>query len=55
MVDIEIDYSEDARWGWIPSGWRVSQMLADGSTRVIAVAKVSSYSINLPIGIEEFP
>src|SRR5262245_2822176 len=34
MVDIDVEYSEDARWGWVPSGWRVSQRLADGSTRV---------------------
>ena len=26
----------------------------DGSMRVVSVAKVSSYEINLPIGIEEF-
>ncbi len=54
IVDIDIDYVEDARWGWIPNGWRVSQMLADGSMRLVAEAKVSSYSINQPIGIEEF-
>lgn len=54
MVDIDIDYAEDARWGWIPSGWRVTEMMADGSRRVVAVAKVSSYNINLPIGVEEF-
>jgi hypothetical protein len=54
IVDIDIDYSRDARWGWIPSGWRVTEMLSDGSRRLVAVAKVTSYSINVPIGTEEF-
>jgi hypothetical protein len=54
MVDIKIDYAEDARWGWFPSGWQVVEMIADGSTQVVVVAKVSSFNINLPIGIEEF-
>jgi hypothetical protein len=52
--EINIDYVQDAKWGWIPSAWQVSQMLADGSMRLLAEAKVSSYSINQPIGIEEF-
>ena len=54
IVDIDIDYVEDARWGWIPNGWRVTEMLTDGSRRLVAEAKVSSYSLNQPIGIEEF-
>ena len=54
IVDIDIDYVHDARWGWIPSGWRVTEMLSDGSKRLVAVAKVTSYSINVPIGAEEF-
>ena len=54
MVDMDIDYVEDTRWGWIPSGWRVTEITADGSRRVVVVAKVSSYAINQPIGIEEF-
>ena len=29
IVDIDIDYVEDPRWGWIPNGWRVTEMLAD--------------------------
>ena len=53
-VDIDIDYVHDARWGWIPSGWRVIEMLSDGSKRLVSVAKVTSYSINAPIGAEEF-
>jgi hypothetical protein len=28
--------------------------LADGSKRVVFVAKVTSYSINEPLGIEQF-
>jgi hypothetical protein len=54
VVVIDIDYAEDARWGWIPSGWQVAEMMADGSMRVVSVAKLSSYSINEHIGIEEF-
>ena len=54
IVDIDIDYVQDARWGWIPSGWRVTEMLSDGSKRLVAVAKVTSYSINVPLGTEPF-
>jgi hypothetical protein len=54
IVDIDIDYQQDPRWGWIPSGWRVTEMLSDGSRRVVSVAKVTSYSINVPIGTETF-
>jgi hypothetical protein len=54
VVDIDIDYVEDAKWGWIPSGWRITEMLTDGSKRLVSEAKVTSYSINQPIGIEEF-
>ena len=46
IVDIDIDYVEDAKWGWVPSGWRVTEMLADGSRRVVAIAKISSYEIS---------
>jgi hypothetical protein len=54
IVAIDIDYVEDARWGWLPNGWRVTEMLADGSKRLVAEARVSSYNINQPTGIEEF-
>lgn len=54
IIDIDIDYSNDPRWGWLPNGWRVTEMLADGSRRVVSPAKVTSYRINEPIGIEEF-
>ena len=54
IADINIDYVEDAKWGWIPSGWQVSQMLDDGSTRLLSEAKVTNYSINQPISAEEF-
>jgi hypothetical protein len=53
VVDIDIDYVEDARWGWVPNRWRVTEMLADGSQRLVSEAKVSSYSINQPISSEE--
>jgi hypothetical protein len=54
IAAIDIDYANDPRWGWIPSGWRVSEMLADGSRRRVSEAKVTSYEINQPIGIDEF-
>src|SRR5882672_3367268 len=54
IVDMDIDYVLDARWGWIPSAWRVTEMLSDGSRRLVAVAKVTSYGINVPMGTEEF-
>jgi hypothetical protein len=54
VVDIEIDYAQDPKWGWIPSGWQVLQMKADGSVWQAAVAKIVDYRINMPIGIEEF-
>ena len=53
-IDMDIDYVQDARWGWVPSGWRVTERLADGSRRLVVEAKVSSHSINQPIGAEEF-
>ena len=54
MTDIVIDYTQDPRWGWIPNGWRVTEMLSDGSKRQVTVARVTSYSINVPIAAEEF-
>jgi hypothetical protein len=54
MADIVIDYTQDPRWGWIPNGWRVTEMLSDGSKRQLTVARVTSYSINVPIAAEEF-
>jgi len=54
MVDVDIDYTQDAQWGWIPSGWRITEMLADGSRRLVSTATVSSYSINEPVSIQEF-
>jgi hypothetical protein len=54
ILDLHVDYREDARWGWVPSGWRVSQRLVDGSWRQIAEATVTSYSINEPIDPSEF-
>jgi hypothetical protein len=54
IAEIDIDYVEDARWGWIPNGWRVTQLLADGSRRLVSEAKVTSYNINEPIGSKEF-
>lgn len=54
ILEMDIDYIENAKWGWIPNGWRITQMLDDGSKRQLVEAKVTSYSINQPIGIEEF-
>ena len=46
IVDMDIDYRHDARWGWIPSGWRITELLADGTRRLSSAANVTSYSIN---------
>jgi hypothetical protein len=54
IAEINIDYVEDTKWGWIPSGWQISQMLDDGSTRLLSEAKVTSYNINEPIANEAF-
>jgi hypothetical protein len=54
IVAIDIDYEEDPRWGWIPSGWRVSEMLEDQSRRLICEAIVTRYDINQPIEASEF-
>jgi hypothetical protein len=53
IVDIDIDYVRDQQWGWIPNGWRVTEMLTDGSRRLVAVARVTSYSINTPVTLED--
>jgi hypothetical protein len=54
IAAIDIDYAEDPRWGWLPSGWRVSEMLEDQSRRLVSEARVTSYEIDQPIGIREF-
>lgn len=54
IIDMVIDYARDSRWGWIPAGWRVTQMLADGSRRHVTTALVTSYTIDVPIAPEEF-
>jgi len=54
VVDIEIDHRQDARWGWVPSGWRVVNLLADGTRRLTSTATVTGYAINAPIGAEQF-
>lgn len=53
-IDIAVDYTQDQTWGWIPSGWRVTELLADGTTRLIATAKVTSYEINQSTRKEDF-
>lgn len=53
-IPLQIKLAVDSRWGWVPSGWRLTQLLAESSRRVLSDAKVSSYSINEPIGSEQF-
>ena len=53
IVDIDVDYVQDPRWGWIPNGWRVTELLADGSRRLLSVARVTSYSINTPLTLDD--
>ena len=46
IVDMDIDYVRDASHGWIPTGWRVTELIADGSRRLVSTAKVSRYTIH---------
>ena len=46
VVDMDIDYVRDTRYGWIPTGWRVTELLADGSRRLVSTAKVLRYAIH---------
>ena len=46
IVDIDIDYTHDPKWGWVPSGWRVTEMLADQSRRLLSTATVTRYRID---------
>jgi hypothetical protein len=54
IVDVDIDYRQDQRWGWIPSAWRVTEMLSDGTMRLVSTATVTSYSVNASIPAEQF-
>src|SRR2546423_5016167 len=54
IADIDIDYTHDATWGWIPSGWRITELLANGTRRLVAEARVTHYSINAPIDGSSF-
>ena len=47
VIDMDIDYDQDARIGWIPSGWRITELLADGSWRLVTTAKVTSRRIDV--------
>ena len=46
VVDMDIDYRHDARWGWVPSGWQISELLGDGTRRLISTATVTDYAVN---------
>ena len=48
IADIDIDYTHDARWGWVPTGWRVTELLADQSRRLVSTASVTRYHIDAP-------
>jgi hypothetical protein len=54
IIEVDIDYIEDTKWGWIPNGWRITQMLNDGTKRQLVEAKVTSYTINQPIAVSQF-
>jgi len=54
MLDIDIDYVQDAQWGWIPTAWRITELLANGSRRLVADARVTRYTINQPLDPEQF-
>lgn len=44
----------DRKWGWIPSAWRVTYKVEDGSRRVLSTARVTSYAINEPVDPRQF-
>ncbi len=46
MLEMDIDYGRDSSYGWVPTAWRVTETLADGSRRLISTAKVTSYAIH---------
>jgi hypothetical protein len=54
IAAIDVDYVQDPRWGWVPSAWRISELLADGTRRVAVEAKVTRYALNEPIDLAEF-
>lgn len=54
IADVEIDFRQDQQAGWVPSAWRVTEMLADGSRRLVSTATVTSYEINRPIADDQF-
>ena len=54
IADIDIDYTQDATWGWIPSGWRITELLANGTRRLVTEARVTRYSINALIDSSSF-
>ena len=54
IVDIDIDYTRDATWGWIPTGWRITALLANGTRRLLTEAHVTSYRINAQIDSSSF-
>ena len=51
MAQIDIEYVDDSMWRWIPSTWRITEILADGPKRLVTEAKVSNDSINSPVEI----
>jgi hypothetical protein len=53
IADVEIDYIEDPRWGWVPSGWRVTNAIRRNE-RLVSVAKVTGFRINASMTNEEF-
>jgi hypothetical protein len=54
IVDMEIEYRRDERWGWVLNGWTVSERLGDGTLRRVTEATVTSVEINAPLGEEVF-
>ncbi len=48
IADMDIDYRQDPQWGWVPSGWRTTELHADGTRRRVSTATVTSLTINPP-------
>ena len=54
LVQYDIDYAKDAKYGWIPSHWKTTVNGSDGKAKTTVEGSVKSYKINPVIPIAEF-
>jgi hypothetical protein len=53
-VSIEIKYSSDPQYGWVPTSWNYAYLLPKGEVRESISCKVTHYEINKPISDDTF-